>query len=188
MVKRPVEVGCEGAGIQGRGSDLQVRGWLPARLELPAPALAKGDRDLCGWGGLRRRKLVIRCGFCARGECKFEGCCARSLRIAAAAKDPADSDYEASSADSEGGTLGWPVTEAAVRTMGGGRRAVVVGQASVIIGAVMMAAATEAGSLRSGSRTRDTRRRLSEVQDCWLTGLTSAPVEATQDARAKNRQ
>ena len=41
---------------------------------------------------------MIRCGFCARGECKFEGCCARSLRIAAAAKGSADSDYE--SADS----------------------------------------------------------------------------------------
>ena len=53
---------------------------------------------------------MIRCGFCARGECKFEGCCARSLRIAAAAEDPADSDYEANIADSEGGrALGWPV-------------------------------------------------------------------------------
>ena len=47
---------------------------------------------------LRRRKLLIRCGFCARGECKFEGCCARSLRVAAAVPDAADSDYE--SADS----------------------------------------------------------------------------------------
>ena len=53
---------------------------------------------------LRRRKLMIRCGFCARGECKFEGCCARSLRIAAAAKDLADSDYESNTgADSAGG-------------------------------------------------------------------------------------
>ena len=43
---------------------------------------------------LRTRKLMVRCGFCARGECKFEGCCARSLRIAAAAKASADSDYE----------------------------------------------------------------------------------------------
>ena len=47
---------------------------------------------------LRRRKLMIRCGFCARGECKFEGCCARSLRVAVAVPDAADSDYE--SADS----------------------------------------------------------------------------------------
>ena len=47
---------------------------------------------------LRRRKLLVRCGFCARGECKFEGCCARSLRVAAAVPDAADSDYE--SADS----------------------------------------------------------------------------------------
>ena len=63
-----------------------------------------------GERGLRRRKLVIRCGFCARGECKFEGCCARPLRIAAAAEGPADSGYEANIADSEGGrALGWPV-------------------------------------------------------------------------------
>ena len=48
--------------------------------------------------GLRRRELLIRCGFCARGECKFEGCCARSLRVAASVPDAADSDYE--SADS----------------------------------------------------------------------------------------
>ena len=47
---------------------------------------------------LRRRKLLTRCGFCARGECKFEGYCARSSRVAAAAPDAADSDYE--SADS----------------------------------------------------------------------------------------
>ena len=52
---------------------------------------------------LRTRKLMIRCGFCARGECKFEGCCARPLRIAAAAEGPADSGYEANIADSEGG-------------------------------------------------------------------------------------
>ena len=37
---------------------------------------------------------MVRCGFCARGECKFGGCCARSLRIAATAKDLADSGYE----------------------------------------------------------------------------------------------
>ena len=47
---------------------------------------------------LRRRKLMVRCGFCVRGECKFEGCCARSLRVAAVVSDAADSDYE--SADS----------------------------------------------------------------------------------------
>ena len=51
MVEQPIEVGCEGAGIQGRGSDLQVREWLSARLELPLPALAGGDRDLCGREG-----------------------------------------------------------------------------------------------------------------------------------------
>ena len=55
---------------------------------------------------LRRRKLMIRCGFCARGECKFEGCCARTIRAAAASKDQADSDYESGSADSEGGDIG----------------------------------------------------------------------------------
>ena len=47
---------------------------------------------------LRVRKLMVRCGFCARGECKFQGCCARSLRVAAVVSDAADSDYE--SADS----------------------------------------------------------------------------------------
>ena len=36
---------------------------------------------------LRRRKLMVRCGFCVRGECKFEGCCARTIRAATAAKD-----------------------------------------------------------------------------------------------------
>ena len=51
MVERPVEVGCEGAGVQGQGLDLQPRGWLPARLELPLPALAGGDPDLCGREG-----------------------------------------------------------------------------------------------------------------------------------------
>ena len=45
---------------------------------------------------LRTRKLMIRCGFCARGECRFEGCCARALRTAAA-KASADSDYESNS-------------------------------------------------------------------------------------------
>ena len=49
---------------------------------------------------------MIRCGFCARGECKFEGCCARTVRAAAASKDRADSDYESGSADSEGGDIG----------------------------------------------------------------------------------
>ena len=44
--------------------------------------------------------------FCVRGECKFEGCCARSLRVAAATGDQADSDYESGSADSEGGDIG----------------------------------------------------------------------------------
>ena len=47
---------------------------------------------------LRVRKLMVRCGFCVRGECKFQGCCARSLRVAAAVSDATDSDYE--SADS----------------------------------------------------------------------------------------
>ena len=47
---------------------------------------------------LRRRKLLIRCNFCTREECKSEGCCARSLRVAAAVPDADDSDYE--SADS----------------------------------------------------------------------------------------
>ena len=47
---------------------------------------------------LRVRKLMVRCGFCARGECKFQGCCARSLRVAAVVSNAADSDYE--SADS----------------------------------------------------------------------------------------
>ena len=55
---------------------------------------------------LRRRKLMVRCGFCVRGECKFEGCCARSLRVAAATGDQVDSDYESGSADSEGGDIG----------------------------------------------------------------------------------
>ena len=47
---------------------------------------------------LRVRKLMVRCGFCVRGECKFQGRCARSLRVAAVVSDAADSDYE--SADS----------------------------------------------------------------------------------------
>ena len=47
---------------------------------------------------LRVRKLRMRCGFCVRGECRFGASCARSLRIAAAVPDAADSDYE--SADS----------------------------------------------------------------------------------------
>ena len=53
MVERPhePEVGCEGAGVQGRGVDLQVRGWLPAGLELPLLALVGGDPDLCGREG-----------------------------------------------------------------------------------------------------------------------------------------
>ena len=46
---------------------------------------------------LRTRKLMIRCGLCARGECRFEGCCARTLRTDAAAKASADSDYEPNS-------------------------------------------------------------------------------------------
>ena len=55
---------------------------------------------------LRRRKLMVRCGFCVRGECKFEGCCARTIRAAAASEDQADSDYESGSADSEEGDIG----------------------------------------------------------------------------------
>ena len=51
MVERPIEVGCEDAGARGRGSDLQVRRGLPAGLELPLPALAGGDPDLCGREG-----------------------------------------------------------------------------------------------------------------------------------------
>ena len=38
------------------------------------------------------------------------------------------------------------------------------------------------------SRASDTRRRLPEVQGCWLTGLTFASVKATQDAHAGNTQ
>jgi len=78
---------------------------------------------------LRRRKLMIRCGFCARGECKFEGCCARALRIAAATKDLADADYESNtSADSAGGgsaPAGGGGSTYAPRATGGGRRAAV---------------------------------------------------------------
>ena len=91
MVRRPVEVGCEGARIQGRGSDVQVWGWLPARPELPVPHSQEEIEIFADERDLRRRKLMIRCGFYARGECKFEGCCARSLRIAAAPKGSADS-------------------------------------------------------------------------------------------------
>ena len=47
---------------------------------------------------LRVRKLMVRRGFCVRGKCKFQGCYARSLRVAVVVSDAADSDYE--SADS----------------------------------------------------------------------------------------
>ena len=77
---------------------MQVWGWLPARPELPVPHSQEEIEIFADERDLRRRKLMIRCGFYARGECKFEGCCARSLRIAAAAKGSADSDY--GSADS----------------------------------------------------------------------------------------
>ena len=43
---------------------------------------------------LRVRKLMVRCGFCVRGECKFQGCCARSLRVVAVAPGAAGSGYE----------------------------------------------------------------------------------------------
>ena len=58
MVQRPVEVGCEDAGARGRGSDLQVRRGLPTGLELPLPALAGGDPDLCGRVGLEEAEAA----------------------------------------------------------------------------------------------------------------------------------
>ena len=103
MVERPIEVGCEGAEAEAPIS--RSGGWgcrqglnCPYRHSQEEIEIFADERDL------RRRKLVIRCGFCARGECKFEGCCARSLRIVAATKDLADSDYESNTgADIAGG-------------------------------------------------------------------------------------
>ena len=77
-------------------------------------------------------------------------------------------------------TLAWPVTGSAMRTTGGGRKAAEVAASAATKGPIgaaataTMSAATEAGSLRSGLRTRASRRKLAEERGCWLTGLTFA--------------
>ena len=49
---------------------------------------------------LRMRKLRMRCGFCVRGECRFEARCSRSRRFAAE-QVAEDSEYESSGASAE---------------------------------------------------------------------------------------
>ena len=38
-------------------------------------------------GEPRVRKPMVRCGFCVRGKCKFQGCCTWSLRVVAVVSD-----------------------------------------------------------------------------------------------------
>ena len=105
-------------------------------------------------------------------------CCARSRRFAVEriSEDSGYDSYESTGASAKddngtvrGKTARWLVTETAARTTGGGLRAVVAlrrvrgSDGTSTTGVGTMAAAIEAGSLLSGSRTSGMRRRMYKV-------------------------
>ena len=79
-----MEQGSTGDASTGEGDDLQVRRVLHEGVELPLVAYTRRNADLQGRVvdelELRRRKLAVRCGFCARGECRFGAACGRTQR------------------------------------------------------------------------------------------------------------
>ena len=62
-------------GLYGAGNDVQIRCvllWWHLAEEIK---IFKDEVEL------QKRKLAVRCGFCARGECRFGEDCKRAKRV-----------------------------------------------------------------------------------------------------------
>ena len=96
MVERLVEVGCDDVGHEAEALTCKFGEGCRQDLNCPFRHSQEETQIFVDERDLRGRKLLIRYGFCARAECKFEGYYARSLCVAATVPDAAVSDYESS--------------------------------------------------------------------------------------------
>ena len=86
---------------------------------------------------LRRRKLMIQCGFCARGECKFEAAALAPSALLRRPKIRPTPTMSPTAQIARGETLAWPGMGSAMRTTGGRRRAAEVAASAATKGHII---------------------------------------------------